>query len=513
MVTLKTLKSKLDSSNVFYGVLRVVKMTSMAKFNEITKHAKVRDLSLRISIKYLNSFFLTTSMYSYFGIMMNSGKYVFKNVHTISPLITSTSSMVAYVRKSISNSYIHASILNFKNYSGSVYGVRMYSTINNEYSLDLDSNFKFNILREDFNSFKTSFYELLKKFVFIFDFVFEVCKKQFSFPYMLESLGESELSEDSYDSEYITHLYLSYENYFGSKSINLKGGNFYFEIFKRRFTYMDCRLILLMKLIEDIDIFILECSNEDYLYNFRALVVSICSVIRRRLNRFKLLFIRFESYDSALYIFYSKFKYGYTEVKYPLLIFIELLIIVNTVCGLNDTIYSIQISRKYNNLSWPNSIPSCFNDELLRLLTLISKQVEGNTIIKDSLNKFNELLYTLYNKIMHTYDQYCIFLFLDYKDQRCNIEELIDCCVHIVNLLTYLEININYMDRQYKSIMSIMSGVRTVEVYNENLLLTEIFYHLIRLRDASILLKKNVIDIKLLLCGIEESLDSLFITI
>jgi len=105
VVTLKTLKSKLDSSNVFYGVLRVVKMTSMAKFNEITKHAKVRDLSLRISIKYLNSSFLTISMYSYFGIMTNSGKCGSINVNvmdSIGSLITSTSSIITYGKKGYS---------------------------------------------------------------------------------------------------------------------------------------------------------------------------------------------------------------------------------------------------------------------------------------------------------------------------------------------------------------------------------------------------------------------------
>jgi len=40
MGALKVLKSKIRQFKcVFYGVLRVVKMTSMAKFNEITKHA------------------------------------------------------------------------------------------------------------------------------------------------------------------------------------------------------------------------------------------------------------------------------------------------------------------------------------------------------------------------------------------------------------------------------------------------------------------------------------------
>ena len=41
---------------LFYGVLRVLKMTSMAKFNEITKHAKVRDLSLRIPLRILGAY-------------------------------------------------------------------------------------------------------------------------------------------------------------------------------------------------------------------------------------------------------------------------------------------------------------------------------------------------------------------------------------------------------------------------------------------------------------------------
>ena len=116
MVTLKMLKSKLDSSNIFYGVLRVVKMTSMAKFNEITKHAKARDLSLRIPIRLLCNYGISSiSMPVFFGIMTNSGKCGAININiaeSISALLSSLSKVVTYGKKGFSlctkfNGYVY----------------------------------------------------------------------------------------------------------------------------------------------------------------------------------------------------------------------------------------------------------------------------------------------------------------------------------------------------------------------------------------------------------------------
>ena len=115
MVTLKVLKSKLDSSNVFYGVLRVVKMTSMAKFNEITKHAKVRDLSLRIPIRILSYTTSNVSSASFLGIMTNSGKCGSINVNimeSISLVILPSTKIITYGKKGFSlcnkfSGYIH----------------------------------------------------------------------------------------------------------------------------------------------------------------------------------------------------------------------------------------------------------------------------------------------------------------------------------------------------------------------------------------------------------------------
>ena len=116
MVTLKVLKSRLDSSNVFYGVLRVVKMTSMAKFNEITKHAKVRDLSLRVPVRILCNYTRVDTPSSLFwGIMTNSGKCGAINVNvmeSISNLLSSSSKTITYGKKGFSlcsrfGGYIH----------------------------------------------------------------------------------------------------------------------------------------------------------------------------------------------------------------------------------------------------------------------------------------------------------------------------------------------------------------------------------------------------------------------
>ena len=94
----------MDSSNVFYGVLRVVKMTSMAKFNEITKHAKVRDLSLRIPIRLLKSIDISTN-FCCIGIMTNSGKCGSINVNvmeSISSIVSSTLKILTYGKKGFS---------------------------------------------------------------------------------------------------------------------------------------------------------------------------------------------------------------------------------------------------------------------------------------------------------------------------------------------------------------------------------------------------------------------------
>lgn len=106
MVTLKVLKNKLDSSNIFYGVLRVVKMTSMAKFNEITKHAKVRDLSLRIPIRMLCNYnSIDNSVSLLFGVMTNSGKCGAINVNimeSLSVLLRASYKIVTYGKKGFS---------------------------------------------------------------------------------------------------------------------------------------------------------------------------------------------------------------------------------------------------------------------------------------------------------------------------------------------------------------------------------------------------------------------------
>jgi len=105
MVTLKVLKARLDSSNVFYGVLRVVKMTSMAKFNEITKHAKVRDLSLRIPLRILGACSSSTTSISFLGIMTNSGKCGSINVNImefISGLLVPSTKIITYGKKGFS---------------------------------------------------------------------------------------------------------------------------------------------------------------------------------------------------------------------------------------------------------------------------------------------------------------------------------------------------------------------------------------------------------------------------
>jgi F0F1-type ATP synthase gamma subunit len=100
------LKTKLDSSNIFYGVLRVVKMTSMAKFNEITKHAKTRDLSLRVPVRILCNYNTGVSLVPlFFGIMTNSGKCGAINVNvmeSISGLLVSSSKIITYGKKGFS---------------------------------------------------------------------------------------------------------------------------------------------------------------------------------------------------------------------------------------------------------------------------------------------------------------------------------------------------------------------------------------------------------------------------
>ena len=106
MVTLKVLKSRLDSSNIFYGVLRVVKMTSMAKFNDIMKHAKVRDFSLRLPIRLLVSADFSKMINSaLFGVMTNSGKCGAINVNimeTIGTLLPNTGQIMTYGKKGFS---------------------------------------------------------------------------------------------------------------------------------------------------------------------------------------------------------------------------------------------------------------------------------------------------------------------------------------------------------------------------------------------------------------------------
>lgn len=116
MVTLKVLKARLDSSKVFYGVLRVVKMTSMAKFNEITKHAKVRDISLRLPTRILGSVYSEELLPSLFGIMTNSGKCGAINVNimeSVSLLVAPSTKLITYGKKGYSlcnkfSGYIHA---------------------------------------------------------------------------------------------------------------------------------------------------------------------------------------------------------------------------------------------------------------------------------------------------------------------------------------------------------------------------------------------------------------------
>lgn len=116
MVTLKVLKARLDSSNVFYGVLRVVKMTSMAKFNEITKHAKVRDISLRTPVRIMSFYTISSDItQSFLGIMTNSGKCGSINVNvmeSISGLLTPSSKVLTYGKKGFSlcnkfSGYVH----------------------------------------------------------------------------------------------------------------------------------------------------------------------------------------------------------------------------------------------------------------------------------------------------------------------------------------------------------------------------------------------------------------------
>jgi len=105
MVTLKVLKLKLDSSNIFYGVLRVVKMTSLAKFNDIIKHAKVRDLSLRIPIQLFRPIAGHVVSLIYLGIMSNSGKCGSINVNImecISSILTQSVRIMTYGKKGYS---------------------------------------------------------------------------------------------------------------------------------------------------------------------------------------------------------------------------------------------------------------------------------------------------------------------------------------------------------------------------------------------------------------------------